>query len=93
MPDVDSTPADVDAALRERLVAFLQGLNVDLGRDLHDETPLLGSGLLDSLGLVQLAAWIEGEIGQPLDPERFDLFEDWRTLGKVLEFIRRHRKP
>jgi acyl carrier protein len=90
--DASSSPNELDATLRERMVAFLQSLNLDLGRDLYDETPLLGSGLLDSLRLVQLAAWIESEIGHPLDPERFDLFDEWQTLGKVLEFIRRYRE-
>ncbi len=81
-----------DASLRDRLLAFVETLNLDCDEQVGDDTPLVGSGLLDSLALLQLAMWIEGEIGQPLDPDELDLYEEWNTVGKVLECIQRHRQ-
>jgi len=77
--------------LRTRLLDFLRDLDLDSEDAISDETPLVGSGLLDSLGLVRLATWIEGEIGHPVDPDGFDLQEEWKTVGGVLDHIRRNR--
>jgi acyl carrier protein len=89
--DIDVSARGDLPSLRTKLLEFLQTLDLDFADDLSDETPLVGSGLLDSLALIRLAAWIEGEIGRPLDPDAFDLQEEWKTVGKVLDHIRRHR--
>jgi acyl carrier protein len=91
----DANPTDQDAAtsLRDNLIDFLTTLEIDLGGELSDETALVGSGLLDSLALVRLATWIEGEVGHPLDPDKFDLQEEWKTVGKVVAYIQKNRNP
>ena len=89
--DTDPLRHEANEALRKRLLNFLTSLELNLDEEATEETPLVGSGLLDSMGLLQLAAWIEGEIGHPIDPGSFDLQEEWKTVGTVLECIRRHR--
>ena len=91
--DASFSGSDARALLRTRLLDFLQTLDLDLGEAISDETPLMGSGLLDSLELLRLATWIEGEIGHALDPDGFDLQEEWKTVGSVLDHIQRHRSP
>ena len=48
------------AALRDRLFRFLESKVP--GQAVLDQTPLLTSGLLDSLALIDLLLWIEEEI-------------------------------
>lgn len=73
---------------RERLSAFFRQTCPDF-HELGDETPLVGSGLIDSLVLMQLAIWVEEETGRSLDPASFDLVSEWRTIGSLLSFIDR----
>ncbi|MGH9366269.1 MAG: phosphopantetheine-binding protein [Thermoanaerobaculia bacterium] len=80
---------------RERLAGFVLGRLREFEREpegeLTDDTPLLESGLLDSLGLLHLAVWIEGEIGSPLDVTAVDLRKEWNTVADILRFIERRR--
>lgn len=71
---------------RERLIVFLRQTCPDF-HDWRDDAPLVGSGLIDSLLLMQLAIWVEGETGNSLDPASFDLAREWSTIGSVLSFI------
>ena len=71
----------------EELLAFLRGLDVPGADAIDEDTPLLESGLLDSLVLFQLALWIEERTGGPLDPATFDVEEEWRTLRSIVGFI------
>jgi acyl carrier protein len=72
-----------------RLLAFLRSLNLPQLREPDSDTPLIQSGLLDSLGLVQLAIWIEEEIGNPVNPGTFDLATEWNTVSNIVDFIER----
>ena len=76
-------------SLRDRVVAFIEWLDVKLDGQLTDDTSLIQSGLFDSMALVQLAEWIEREIGRPLDPTRFDLSREWDTIPSIVNFIER----
>ena len=62
-----------DPVVRERLIAFLSDLDLDLDVQLNGDTPLTASGVLDSLLLLQLAMWVEQEVGRQLNPAEFDL--------------------
>ncbi len=57
-----------------------------------DDTSLLKSGLLDSLALLELVAWIEREIGCPLDLTDIDIVEEWDTVSGIMRFIATHQK-
>ena len=88
----DESQRFLDTALRQRFADFYQTLGLNQDDEPNNDTLLVGSGLLDSLGLLQLAMWIQKEIGQPIDPEAFDLREEWQTVGTVLTFIHKHRR-
>jgi hypothetical protein len=81
---------------REELRALLLECEVGSDEPLCDETPLVSSGLLDSLALFRVALWVEAQIGNPVDPSTFDLAREWDSIEAILEFIDRAatgRKP
>ncbi len=57
---------------------------------LSAQTPLLGHGLLDSLGVVQLMVFLGSELGVDITDEDFTQ-ENLATLGSVLALISRKR--
>lgn len=71
----------------ERLMDFLQGLNIDLNGGLSLGTRLFETGALDSLSLFNLAQWIEDEVGRGLDLTAFNILEEWATPAKILKFL------
>jgi acyl carrier protein len=77
--------------VREELVALIRTLNVDLSADVHDDTPLITSGVLDSLALWNLVLWVEKRIGIPLDPATVDIVAEWDTVASLLSFLERRR--
>lgn len=80
-----------DPELRQRLHDFLASLDLELPSPPSPETPLLASGVLDSLALFRLALWIEEETGRELRPGEFDMREEWESVGSLLAFLERHR--
>ena len=78
-----------------REAALLRGMRAFLAREarvpetrLGLDAPLLTSGLLDSMGIVRLATWLERELGieipdADLAPEHFD------SLAAILAYTRR----
>lgn len=54
--------------LRDKLVAWVRAnrLNFENG-EISDETELLGSGILDSFGFIDLIVYIENETGRKID--------------------------
>jgi acyl carrier protein len=59
--------------------------------ELTVDTPLLGQGLLDSLGVIQLMVFLGNELGLEVLDEDFTP-ENLATLGSVLAFIGRKRE-
>jgi hypothetical protein len=75
-----------------RLVAFLREGDDDGTRAAVDEdTSLLRSGLLDSLGLFRLLEWIEHEVGAPVEVAAVDILAEWDTPLDVAVFVSRSR--
>ena len=79
-------------SLREPLLDLLRDGNIDLPSDLGDDTPLISEGHLDSLGLFNLALWIETQTGAPIDLTSIDPSGEWDTIADILAFIEKHRK-
>lgn len=73
--------------LRDKVVAVLTESGADLDGNVTDDTPLIQSGKLDSLSLLNLALFIEGEIGREVDIPSFDLATEWNTINGILSFI------
>jgi acyl carrier protein len=74
-----------------RLLEYLHSAGFSVDGDIQADTPLLDSGLLDSLGLFKLALWIEEELGAPLDLGEVDAVRDWNTVDQIAAFIQTQR--
>jgi len=81
-----------DTSLRSRLLTFTRGLSPDPRVEMNEWTPLLQSGLLDSAATLQLAEWIQREVGADVDLLQFDLSKEWNTIIDIENFIQRHRR-
>jgi acyl carrier protein len=80
-----------DTSLRARLLAFIDSLNVPLDGGLNPSTSLIKSGLFDSAAILNLATWIQKEVGPDVDLLQFDLSKEWETVGDIENFIQRQR--
>jgi len=78
-------PVDRRRKLLAILVESVPSLTTD---QLTDATSLVRSGLVDSLGLLNIASFVEGEIGRQLDEVTLDPAREWDTIADILEFIR-----
>jgi len=76
-------------ALRDELLALIDGWGLDLPSDLDDHSPLIASGLLDSLALFNLILWIETKIGHSIDPTTVDVAREWASIADILQYIHR----
>ena len=79
-----------DMSIRDRLVRLLEEGTKDSDVELGDDTSLIRSGLLDSLGLFRLALWIEKETGSRLDLESLDPAKEWDSIQGILTFVAKH---
>jgi acyl carrier protein len=77
---------DLGAAVRGYIVDELLG--EDAPPDLTDDTPLLASGLVDSLGLEQLLFFLEDGFGVELDDEDLSA-ENFQTIASIQALLRR----
>jgi acyl carrier protein len=79
-----------DAIRTYILKTYLPG---ESSQNLRDDTPLLSSGILDSLAALNLASFVEQQFGIELDvydtsPERFDRIDDIaRTVARKLPAV------
>lgn len=58
--------------------------------ELDADTALLSSGILDSLGILQMMSFLSDELGIEIDDADFTL-ENFETLGSLLAFIQRRK--
>jgi acyl carrier protein len=76
-------------SVRSLILARLEQAIVDIGLEpsaLTDDFDLLTSGVIDSLGIVELIAAIEQELGLALDLSELDP-EDLTILGPLSRYI------
>jgi acyl carrier protein len=84
--------SDVDRPdLRDEVFALIRSSQPEWAGELNGETSLIKSGQLDSLGLFNLATYVEEKVGHGFDVTRFNLSEEWDTVDDVLRFIDRQR--
>ena len=81
------TDNDVDARVLDVVRQFL-GASAALpaGADLTAQTPLLDSGVLDSLGILQLTTRIEQVFGIEVTDEDF-VPENFATVGALARYV------
>jgi len=82
---------DTPQSLRDKLIAVLEASDVNLDGELKEGTSLIKSGKLDSLGLFNVALFVEREIGRKVDITAFDLAKEWNTITDILNFIAKLR--
>ena len=61
-------------------------LNNEIEEDFDESEDLLGSGILDSLDMVQLIAFVENEFKVAVGPEDM-VIENFMTVNHIVNFI------
>ena len=79
-------------SLRDELVALLPNWGAKVDGAGTDETSLISSGRIDSVGLFELLLWIEEKAGRPIDPATVDWRRQWDTVPGILHYIERCRR-
>jgi acyl carrier protein len=77
----------------DQVLEFLRGVLPPDAPPLSGDTSLFDGGLLDSLALLHLLLWVEGQTGKPLDPRTFNLREQWSVVSDVARFVDGNRSP
>jgi acyl carrier protein len=79
---------DGDAATRERVRRFVrESFLVD---HFADDQPFLDAGIVDSLGMMQLVAFLESEFGIAVDDSEL-LPENLDSVARAAAFVERKR--
>ena len=78
--DVRSIVADF---LKQRFPAFA-------GRPIDDATALLAGGAIDSLGILDLTAFLTEQFGIEVSDDDFDP-DNFETFGRLIAFVERKR--
>ena len=74
---------DIAAFLTERFPVLA-------ARGVTPETPLIASGAIDSLGIIDLVAFLSERFGIELSDEDFDP-DNFETVGTIAAFVERQR--
>lgn len=86
MTTADQPRTLVDDALAERLRAFVDD-EIAIDGDVEGSTDLLLTGLVDSLGVVQIVDWIEQELDTEIDPGDV-ILEHFRSVDAMVAYLR-----
>jgi acyl carrier protein len=81
--------------LRTKLIDFIDAKVKSSGKSIpdnfNDDTPLITSGLIESLHLLELALLLEEEVGSPFDLTILDFTVEWDTINGILNFVHSYR--
>ncbi len=77
---------EVQAFLRDFLLQKLQAQGRDMPADFSDKCDLLLSGLIDSLGLLEIVTALSGYCGRELDFEEMDP-DQITIVGPLCRFV------
>lgn len=74
--------------LASELVSLIvEEVGVVDGEAVDADTDLLLTGIVDSLGVVQIVAWLEDRLGISIDPADVTL-EHFQTVGRMVAYVR-----
>lgn len=80
--------------LKIQITDFINGKLKDSGKtipeDFGSSTPLITSGLLESLYLLELAVFIEETTGTSFDLTSLDFTTEWNTIEAIVKFVNNH---
>lgn len=92
MTHADNTTASTRTHTLQQLHGFFrQNVPAAAQQTLTDETQLLGTGLLDSLAVIQLMVFLGTELGIVVEDEDFTP-ENLGTVGQLLDFVERKKQ-
>ena len=78
--------------MKEELIAYIKKEFVeDPDEEINETTPLMSSGLIDSLSIVSLVAFIDKKFGVKI-PDEKGTVENFETANKIIETIDECRK-
>jgi acyl carrier protein len=85
----------MDLAERDALRAELRKVILELApaqeASLTDDAPLISSGFMESVTLLNVALWVEEQIESSVDVTAFDLAAEWDSIRDILAFVEKHR--
>ena len=80
---------------RKKLIDFIDAKIKYSGKSIpgnyDDNTPLITSGLLESLHLLELALLVEEEVGSTFDLTILDFTIEWDTINGILDFVQNYK--
>lgn len=80
---------DWSSSLRSELIVLINTeITLDPSSPVVADTDLLLTGLVDSLGVVELVGWLEDRLGEQIDPVDVVL-ENFQTVERMVAFARR----
>ena len=82
----ESRSRSVAQEVESRIVLFLRRELLGPGTTLHRDDDLLSSGMLDSIGVLRLAAFVEEEFRIDVSPSDF-VIENFRTAAVLAEYV------
>jgi acyl carrier protein len=78
--------AHLATSLRAELISLVNSvISLDPSQPVDGETDLLLSGLVDSLGVVELVGWLEDRLAIAVDPVDVVL-ENFQTVDRMVSF-------
>jgi len=78
--------------MREKIHAFIRtNFLFDETRTVGDDEPLLGSGIIDSTGILELITYIEQEFALSFEDAEL-VGENFNTVSSIIACIERKRK-
>lgn len=60
---------------------------ITFGQSVEADTDLLLTGLVDSLGVIRIVAWIEERLGIEIDPGHV-LLENFQTVALMVQYVK-----
>jgi acyl carrier protein len=79
-----------NGSITVKIRAFLNQ-HFPMTKNVSDETPLLGSGLIDSLGILEVVGFLEKEFGMTITDEEL-LPENFGSVHALNDFVNSKRK-
>jgi len=78
--------------MKEELIEYIKKEFVeDPDEEIDETTPLISSGLIDSLSIVSLVAFIDKKLGVKI-PDEKGVVENFETVNKIIETINECKK-
>ncbi len=78
--------------MKEELIEYIKKEFVeDPDEEIDDNTPLMSSGLIDSLSIVSLVAFIDKKYGIKI-PDEKGTVENFETVTKIIDIVNEFKK-